>query len=89
MSLMLKTIYELTLQSSDKLYVIAHADDESGWKTWYESGWKTKPTDARKKPVTQRPFWPFIKEYKDEATYGPTVPIRPAYGNESNRQPHQ
>jgi len=68
MSLMLNAIHALTLQSFDKLYVIGHEDDASGWKTWYfvqidmeETSEKLatkkrtipQPTDARRKPVTQ------------------------------------
>ncbi|CAJ1964161.1 unnamed protein product [Cylindrotheca closterium] len=95
----LQSVYEQTTQTKDKLYVIAHQDDTSGWNNWYviqinmeETNEKLartkgqyhckwyipKPTATKQGPPMTSPFWPLIKEFANETTYGPTVPIRPS-----------
>ncbi|CAJ1952165.1 unnamed protein product [Cylindrotheca closterium] len=108
----LRSLYERTTQSKDKLYVIAHQDNTSGWNNWYviqinmeetnEKLARTKgqyhckewyipklTTTKQGSPMTS-PFWPLIKEFTDETTYGPTVPIRHSKVDQVlNKSPHK
>ena len=36
-----------------------------------------KQIGSKQKSTAENQFWPLIKEFKDESTYGATVPVRP------------
>ena len=108
MPLMLQAMYERTIQSSDKLYIIAHKDDDSGWKAWYVAHVDMEETNEKlekpkgqyhckwyipkveRRTIIERPFWPLIKEFKDESTYSKTVYVRPTKVKQFlDRNPHK
>ena len=99
MPLRLKALYHQIAQSEDKLFIIAHQDNEGPTRNWYVTQvdmeetkdklakgkgqyhckwYIPKPTASKMKHLTEYPFWPLIKEFKDETTYGATIPIRPS-----------
>jgi hypothetical protein len=108
-AIFIRAVYEINLQSKDRLYIIAHQEDASETKTWYvvqldmdetnEKLAKTKgqyhckwyiPNPSSRREISNTAFWPLIKEYTDEETYGKTIIARPDKAtNMLKRQPHR